>query len=159
MKRFLTLVLAALLDAAAHAADAAGGGRMHPVSPDLEQMESVRRQIVVAGTLEEARARALVPVDQGLDALGRARVLMPFSRDLREAESRLGRHRLRLADASSRRQVEDEWRTVAGLDDDSLARVSTGGHGCSYSTGEVIAIVIGLILGIIPGLILMVVLC
>jgi hypothetical protein len=63
--------------------------------------------------------------------------------------------------ASSPTQVADEFSgmMLAGLDDDSAARVSAGSVGCNYSTGELIAIVVGLILGIIPGLILLVVLC
>jgi len=36
---------------------------------------------------------------------------------------------------------------------DNAARVSAGGGGYNYSTGEAIAIVVGLILGIIPGLV------
>ncbi|MFZ2404634.1 MAG: hypothetical protein WAW41_05820, partial [Methylobacter sp.] len=48
---------------------------------------------------------------------------------------------------------------LAGLDNDSAARVTAGNASCNYSTGEIIAIVVGLILGIIPGLILLVVLC
>jgi hypothetical protein len=42
---------------------------------------------------------------------------------------------------------------VNGLDEE------TNGDGCDYSTGEIIAIVIGFILGIIPGIILLIVLC
>jgi hypothetical protein len=41
----------------------------------------------------------------------------------------------------------------------SAAHVNIGSGGCDYSTGELIAIVVGLILGIIPGIILLVVLC
>jgi len=69
----------------------------------------------------------------------------------------------KFADATNAtpKQVADEFSgmTLAGLDDDRLIHAKVGGHGCSYSTGETIAIVIGLILGIIPGLVLLVVLC
>ncbi|MDD5411505.1 MAG: hypothetical protein PHF31_08845 [Methylobacter sp.] len=63
--------------------------------------------------------------------------------------------------ASSQAQVADEFSgmMLAGLDDDTVARVKAGNVGCNYSTGEIIGIVVGLILGIIPGLILLVVLC
>ncbi|MGR8951394.1 MAG: hypothetical protein ACU83V_03160, partial [Gammaproteobacteria bacterium] len=67
----------------------------------------------------------------------------------------------RILVASSQEQVADAFdgMMLAGLDDDRVAHASAGGASCSYSTGEIIAIVVGLILGIIPGLILLVVLC
>jgi len=48
---------------------------------------------------------------------------------------------------------------VAGLDSDNPVKIGIANTSCHYSTGEVIAIVVGLILGIIPGLILLAVLC
>ena len=63
--------------------------------------------------------------------------------------------------AQSQAQVADQFSgiVVAGLDNDRAAHLGIGGASCNYSTGEIIAIVIGLILGIIPGLILMALLC
>jgi tetrahydromethanopterin S-methyltransferase subunit G len=104
---------------------------------------------------------ALAPTDDALNALTNASNLMPFSDDLSSAKTRLSDVRSRIMVASSQAEVADEFSgmMLAGLDDDSAARVSAGGGSCSYSTGETIAIVIGLILGIIPGLILLVLLC
>ena len=104
---------------------------------------------------------ALAPTDEAIDALRNARNLIPFSDDLNSAETRLSDARSRILVASSQAEVADEFSgmMLAGLDNDSAARVSGGGGSCNYSTGEVIAIVVGLILGIIPGLILLVVLC
>lgn len=86
---------------------------------------------------------------------------MPFSDDLRAAENRLNNARSRILLASSQEQVADEFSgmMLASLDDDNAAQVGIGKVSCNYSTGEVIAIVVGLILGIIPGLILLIVLC
>ncbi|MFZ2312682.1 MAG: hypothetical protein WAV82_08700 [Methylobacter sp.] len=104
---------------------------------------------------------ALAPTDGAIDAIQNALSIMPFSDDLRTAETRLSDARSRILVASSQEQVADEFSgmMVAGLDNDRAAQVSVGKVGCDYSTGEIIGIVVGLILGIIPGLILLVVLC
>jgi hypothetical protein len=126
--------------------------------PEITQLH---KQIAAAENVDQARQMALVPTDGALDAIQNVRRLMPFSDDLRNAEIRLNDARSRMLAASSREQVADEFSgmMIAGLDDDRAANVSVGKVGCNYSTGEIIAIVIGLILGIIPGLILLVVLC
>ncbi|MGJ0483583.1 MAG: hypothetical protein ACR65R_03485 [Methylomicrobium sp.] len=126
-----------------------------------QELNHLKKDITAAGTLSQAREMALAPTDQVIEALKTARHILPFSDDLRSAETRLDDARSRLLGASSQAQVADEFSgmMLAGLDDNSAVRASAGDIGCNYSTGEVIAIVIGLILGIIPGLILLVVLC
>ncbi|WP_374089644.1 hypothetical protein [Methylomicrobium lacus] len=127
-------------------------------NPELIRL---RDAISAAGNLNEARTLALTPTNDAIDALRNARSIMPFSEDLRLAETRLSDARSRIIVASSQEQVADAFdgMMIAGLDDDSAVRASAGGGSCNYSTGEIIAIVVGLILGIIPGLILLVVLC
>jgi hypothetical protein len=121
----------------------------------------LRHQINVAATIDQARKLALAPTDDAISALKNAQNIMPFSDDLKTAESRLSNTRNRIMLASSQEQVADEFdgMMLAGLDNDRRAHVSIGNGGCDYSTGELIAIVVGLILGIIPGIILLVVLC
>lgn len=130
-------------------------------SDQYQELNQLKKEITAADTLGHARKIALAPTDEAIEALKNARNIMPFSDVLRSAETRLSNARSRILVASSQSQVADEFdgMMLAGLDDDSVARVSAGGGSCSYSTGETIAIVIGLILGIIPGLILLVVLC
>ncbi|MGZ5010518.1 MAG: hypothetical protein ACXV74_06110 [Methylobacter sp.] len=130
-------------------------------SGQYEELKQLKKEISVADTLSHARKLALAPTNDAIQALKNARNIMPFSDDLRSAETRINDTRSRILVASSQAQVADEFSgmMLAGLDDDSAARVKAGNVGCNYSTGEVIAIVIGLILGIIPGLILLVVLC
>jgi len=130
-------------------------------SGQYEELKQLKKDISAADTLNHARELALAPTDEAIQALRNARTIMPFSDDLRSAETHLSDARSRILVASSQAQVADEFSgmMLAGLDDDSAARVSTSAGGCNYSTGEVIAIVVGLILGIIPGLILLVVLC
>jgi len=126
-----------------------------------QELSRLKKEITAADTVTQARTMALAPTDDALGALKNARSIMPFSNDLRSAETRLSDARSRIVVASSQEQVADEFdgMMLAGLDNDSVARVSTGAGNCNYSTGETIAIVIGLILGIIPGLVLLVVLC
>lgn len=130
-------------------------------SEHYHELNKLKKDITAAETLGQAREIALAPTDQVIEALKTARHIMPFSDDLRSAETRLGDARSRILVASSQTQIADEFSgmMLAGLDDNTAVRASAGNVGCSYSTGEVIAIVIGLILGIIPGLILLVVLC
>ncbi|MGZ8224377.1 MAG: hypothetical protein ACXW0H_04760 [Methylobacter sp.] len=125
------------------------------------ELVRLRDEISKAGSVNEARILALAPTNDAIGALKNARSIMPFSEDLRLAETRLSDARSRLEDAGTPHQVADEFSgmMLAGLDNDRAANVNVGKAGCSYSTGEVIAIVVGLILGIIPGLILLVVLC
>jgi hypothetical protein len=126
-----------------------------------QELRQLKKEITAAETVSQARKMALAPTDDAIIALTNASDLMPFSDDLNSAKTRLSDARSRILVASSQEQVADEFdgMMLAGLDDDSAARVSGGGGSCNYSTGEVIAIVVGLILGIIPGLILLVVLC
>lgn len=126
-----------------------------------QELNQLKKEITAADTVMQARTMALAPTDGAIGALKNARSIIPFSDDLRSAETRLSDARSRILVASSQEQVADEFEgmMLAGLDNDSAARVSAGGESCNYSTGETIAIVVGLILGIIPGLILLVVLC
>lgn len=124
-------------------------------------LDTLQENITQARTLNEARDRALAPTDAALNALRKARNIMPFDNELRDAENRLADAHSRIEAAETPQGVADQFSglMVAGLDDDNAAHVNVGKVGCDYSTGELIAIVVGLILGIIPGLILLVVLC
>ena len=126
-----------------------------------KDLNRLTQQITGASSLAEARTLALAPTNDAIAALKKAQTLAPFSDDIRQAEAKLDETRSRIMLASSQQQVADTFNgmMLAGLDDDSAARVSAGDSGCNYSTGEIIAIVVGLILGIIPGVILLFVLC
>lgn len=130
--------------------------------PDqIQELDRLKQEIASAHSVDEARHLALAPTDDAINALENARALMPFSDDLNIAESSLNAARSRIEAADSPNEVADEFSgmMLAGLDSDSAAHVNVGKVGCDYSTGELIAIVVGLILGIIPGLILLIVLC
>ncbi|MGR9100053.1 MAG: hypothetical protein ACU826_05755 [Gammaproteobacteria bacterium] len=125
------------------------------------EIDGLLRKIRQSENLEDAVELALEPTEAAIDALQRARIIMPFSKNLRSAQVRLADARSRIETAETPDQVADEFSgmMVAWLDDNQAAHVGVAGKGCSYSTGEVIAIVVGLILGIIPGIILLIVLC
>lgn len=126
-----------------------------------QELEHVKKQIINAKNLEEARQLAITPTEEALSALNNARTIMPFSDDLRSAEAKLHDKKQRIILAASQAQIADEFdgMMLASLDNDRAAHVNVGSGSCNYSTGELIAIVVGLILGIIPGIILLVVLC
>ena len=130
-------------------------------SDQYKELVQLRNEIVASKTVIEAQAIALSPTDEAIEALKSASAIAPFSDDLVKAENRLSDARSRILVASSQAEVADEFSgmMLAGLDNDHAAHVNVGKVGCDYSTGELIAIVIGLILGIIPGLILLVLLC
>jgi hypothetical protein len=128
---------------------------------EYHEITQLKNEIAAAENVSQAREMALAPTDGAIDAIQNARSIVPFSDDLRTAEDRLNDARSRILLASSQEQVADEFSgmMLAGLDDDNALPVKLGKVGCNYSTGELIAIVVGLILGIIPGLILLIVLC
>lgn len=130
-------------------------------SEQYQELTELKSRISAAQTVELAKEIALEPTEQAIGVLENANTLMPYSDDLLSAKNRLNDARDRIMLASSQAEVADEFSgmMLAGLDDDRIAQVKVGKAGCSYSSGETIAIVIGLILGIIPGLILLVVLC
>lgn len=127
---------------------------------NFQELDKLKLEIAAADTVEEAREIALPPAEDAIDALNKAKLLMPSSDELIAAENRLSEARARILAATSQKQVADELSGVmlAGLDDNA-AKVGIGKTECHYTNGEVVAIVIGLILGIIPGLILLVLLC
>lgn len=139
-----------------------------------ERLQAVWEKIAAAESVEDARAEALAGTRAARAALRRARWLAPWSDDLRDAHRRLSDYEERVNTAPDPDAVAEEFSGLVrlasagrldaysgaggagadvGLDDDG------DGNGCDYSTGDVIAIIVGFILGIIPGIILLFVLC
>lgn len=126
--------------------------------PELARLHN---KIADAGSLIEARTLALTPTASAIGALRNARSIVPFSNDLRLAETQLTDMYSRIEAADTPHRVADEFSgmMLAKLDNDKAASLNVGKHKCDYSTGDSIAIVVGLILGVIPGLIMLIVLC
>ena len=126
--------------------------------PELARLHN---KIADADSLNDARILALTPTAAAIGALRNARSIVPFNTDLRLAETRLTDMYSRIEAADTPHQVANEFSgmMLAKLDNDKAATLKVGKTGCDYSTGDLIAIVVGLILGIIPGLIMLIVLC
>ena len=83
-----------------------------------QELIQLKNEIAASETVNQARAMALVPTDEAIGALKNARTIMPFSDDLRIAETRLSDARSRILVASSQEQVANEFSgmMLAGLD-------------------------------------------
>jgi len=113
------------------------------------EMSALQRKIESATTLDEAREIATRDTLRAQSILGRARRIAPGSVALADARSELDAYHARVARASSRSDVAGAFSTTF------TPKVKS----CDFSTGEIIAIVLGFILGIIPGIILLILLC
>ena len=129
-----------------------------------------RQHIAEAATVEEARDLALTPARAARRALQLAGMVAPSSEKLSEARARLEGFEARVQESETPAAVADEFGRLLDLQmrDGNLVQIADlqvedadvdGPGGCHYSTGEIVAIVIGFILFIIPGIILLFVLC
>jgi hypothetical protein len=115
-------------------------------------------EIASAQTLAEAQQRAAPPVELARSALARARRLTLDPAGLAEKERQLRQGELAIAAATTPAAVADAF-AIAVTGSPVLAGVDIDPPGCSYSTWEIVAIVLGFILGVIPGIILLIILC
>jgi hypothetical protein len=124
------------------------------------ELSALAERISKAPNLDEARQLALAPVELSHKALSRALWLVPRSTSIRAAERRLSAYEAGVQQARSEAEVAQEFGQLVQLADSG--GVVFDAHflsSCSYSTGEIVAIVIGFILGILPGIILLIILC
>ena len=129
-----------------------------------------QRRIAEAPTVEEARDLALTPARAARRALRVAGIVVPTSTKLADAQGRLAAFETRVQESATPAAVADEFGTLLDLQlrsgellqvaDLEVGNGEVSGPGkCHYSTGEIIAVIIGFILFIIPGIILLLVLC
>ena len=122
-----------------------------------------RNRILVAPTPEAARDLALSQTRLARKALSRARWIMPFSGSIGKANGKLEAYEARVRDARSQAEVAAEFAGLVRLAEATPGTVTDAvelkGKACSYTTAEIIIIVIGFLLGIIPGIIFMFLLC
>jgi hypothetical protein len=123
------------------------------------ELAALRQEIASAGDLEEARNLALEPARTAHGIVHRARWIAPGSDALARAHETLDAYERDVADAATREQVAGHYAHLVRLDRETLGSTSGFMEHCSYTTGEIIAIVLGFILGIIPGIILLILLC
>lgn len=125
---------------------------------ELGPLVALHDEIASAPTVADARALAAPPLALARGAMERARGWLPGASGLAEGERRLRAGEEAVAAATTPAAVAGAF---AGAVSGSmpLAGVDIDPPSCSYSTLEIVAIVLGFILGIIPGLILLVLLC
>ncbi len=127
-----------------------------------ETLQERRTSIAEFASLDAARGAALSDTAMVRSALNASWPAAPFSPGLRTARARVNLYEQAVNDAGSPQEVADafaDFVQLAKVDDDVAVHVGTKSVGCTYSTGETIAIVLGLVLGVIPGLILIALLC
>jgi hypothetical protein len=129
-----------------------------------------QQRIARAATVEEARDLALTPVRAARRALQVAGLVAPQSEKISEARAKFDGFEARVEEEKTPSAVANEFGRLLNIDTGSgeymqLADLNVGHAnvrgpgGCSYSTGEIVAIVFGFILFVIPGIILLIVLC
>lgn len=121
-----------------------------PTERDLAQLTRFEERLRGADSVEEAQELAHKKVDASKKAIDRAAKIVPGDADLIEHQAQLQELLAGVDGAGSTEEVASQFAVLHG---------QRMGGGCSYSTGEVIAIVLGFIFGIIPGIILLILLC
>lgn len=160
------------------------GGNCVP-SAAKDALRSYQLKIANARTVEEARDLILSQTRLARKALSTASWLLPHSSSVRKAREKIGTLENRVYAANSQTDVardfseflalpvEPEEAKLADQDgtdsspivlaetdlNESAVQVSSGGHGCNYTTGEVIIICLGFLLFIIPGIIFLIIFC
>jgi hypothetical protein len=121
------------------------------------ELTALRDRIAAAPNLATAQEMAVAPVERARSVVAK---LSWISSSLRDAEKRMADYESNVRTAKAPAAVADHFGSLVRLAS-SGAVVSDGvsTSGCSYSTGEIIAIVLGFLLAIIPGIILLILLC
>ncbi len=129
---------------------------------DREALVAEYRRILETPDVDAARTLAIENSSVARGVLERALWLVPGSESLSRAHARIEAYEKRIVQSESVLDVADEFASFVQIASSGqiMADVDVGTGGkCHYSTGEIIAIVLGFILGILPGIILLVLLC
>ena len=122
-----------------------------------------RDRILAAPTPEAARELALAQTRLAHKALSRARWIVPFSGSIGKANRKLEDYEARVRSSRSQAEVAGAFGGLVRLAEaepgTAVDAVELKGRTCSYSTGEIVIIIIGFLFAIIPGIIFMFLLC
>jgi hypothetical protein len=122
-----------------------------------------RDRILAAPTPEAARELALSQTRLAKKALSRARWVLPFSGTIGETRHKLEAYEARVLAAKSQADVAAQFGRLVRLAEAKPGTVvdalELGGTTCSYTTTEIVIILIGFLLAIIPGIIFLFLLC
>jgi hypothetical protein len=139
--------------------DLATGGCACP--KERAELRAFRDRILAAPTPEAARTIVISQTRLAHKALSRARWILPFSGTVRGASRKLEAYEARVREAKSQAEVAREWSTLtrmASADGGAIRDVKISGS-CSYTTIEIVIIIIGFLLAIIPGILFLFLLC
>jgi hypothetical protein len=155
-------------------------------SAATDLLRSYRLKIASAPTVEEARELILSQTGLARKALAAASWILPFNSSVREARDKIGTLENRVYAANTQAEVARDFSEFLAVPADpeeanlvdqdetdsspmvlaetdlnqSAVTIGSGdGHGCNYTTGEIIIIVLGFLLFIIPGIIFLVIFC
>ncbi len=122
------------------------------------ELTALRDRIAAAPDLEAAQQMAVAPVERARTVVAK---LGWMSSSLRDAEKRMADYESSVRSAKAPADVADQFGSLVKLASSGAVMSDGGVHtsGCNYSTGEIIAIVLGFFLAIIPGIILLILLC
>ncbi len=123
----------------------------------IAELTALRDRIAAAPDLATAQEMAVAPVEQARSVVAK---LGWVSGSLRDAEKRMATYEARMRTAQSPAEVADHFGSLVKLaSSGSIVSDGLRTSGCNYSSGEIIAIVLGFFLFIIPGIILLILLC
>ena len=134
-------------------------------------LDGQRQRIADAATIDDARKIAVGPTKVARRALAVAAFVAPGNDSFADASARLEAFEGQVEQSSSPAEVATYFTELVDpaaaslgepiqLADLQVGEADVEGPGkCHYSTGEIVAIIIGFILFIIPGIILLIVLC
>jgi len=128
-----------------------------------KELASIRASIAAAGSVKEAQDLALGETRLARKALSRARWVAPFNDAIGQASKKLDAYEVEVKAAQSPEEVAAAFGGLVRLASADDLKVTDAKwfekEGCSYTTGEIIIIIIGFLLGIIPGFIFLAVFC
>lgn len=121
-----------------------------PTEEHRAELSAFEERLRSADDVAEAKELALSRVDRTRKAVDRAASIVPGDDQLLEHQAQLDDFAHDIETATTQHEVADSFGALG------QQRV---GERCDYSTGEIVAIVIGFILGVIPGIIMLIVFC
>ena len=120
-----------------------------PTPAQMQQFDGFSQKLAGADSLEDAQNMAMRRLDRSERALQRAQNLVGDDEGLVEARMEVQTLRDGVLGAKDQAGVANTFSSMKNVH----------GSDCYYTTGEIVAIVLGLVLGVIPGVILLILLC
>ena len=115
-----------------------------PCESERATLKGFRDQLAAAESPDAAKEMALDQTRLGHVAIARVAKAMPNNRELQAANDRLTAFEAGIDAAVTQGEVAHQF--------DQLMASPSAGTGCSYTTTEVVIVIIGFVLGVLPGI-------